>query len=134
MTPALIPAADWPTFATRVAAQIQKMADGSGGRYSALDIELAILCDQVQVWAAIDDDDIVWVLLLTQIIDYPQFKAIRAIGCVGAEPRRWLKFWDFVETQAKGWGCSRVEALHPEKWPLSSLGWSVFHILSERPL
>lgn len=90
----------------------------------------------MRVWLAIEGEEIGCVLV-TQVIDYPQARAMRCIGLVGQQPRRWLRLLHYVEMlSVTMFGCDRIEALHPpDKDRLMTTGnWSTFHILSEKRL
>ena len=126
----IIPATDWPDYAPLHADRIGRMAAGSGDRFKASDIDAALLAGTMQAWTVPAG----YVLLVTEIIVYPQFRALRLVGCVGTHAHRWGRMMPFVKDTARALGCSRLEALHSAVWPLHRRGWSTFHILSEIPL
>lgn len=124
---------DWPSQAPRFQVELAKMAAGSGGRYHAEDIDAALRECRMQAWTATTDDETA-ALLLTELREYPQCKVLRLIGCVGTRPHRWWHLLTYIEDVARAWGCDRLEALHPQAWPLHRRGWKTFHVLSEKPL
>lgn len=120
----------------RVRPHLAKMADGSGGRYFVQDILTAIAAGRMQLWCALRGADLLCVML-TEIHDYPQLRAMRCIGVVGHKPRLWMHLLAKVEAAAKSdFGCVRMEALHHPAHArlLRTGGWRVFHILAEKPL
>lgn len=126
----------WAAFAPRVQPHIAKMAEGSGGRYTAEDINAAILQGIFQVWAALDGPDIAAVMT-TQVVNYPRARAMRCIGVVGHRPRRWMHLLHNVEQAAKThFGCTHMEALHQPRHStlLRTGGWETTHCLSEKAL
>jgi hypothetical protein len=126
----------WPTFAERVQPHLQKMADGSGGRYLREDIQAAITSGVIQLWLALDGAEIVCAMT-TQVMDYPRLRALRCIGVVGHRPRRWMHLMHHVERAAKKhFGCDRMEAMHQPRHGLllQTPGWQTFHVLSEKHL
>jgi hypothetical protein len=136
VTPHQIDAPDWPAWSNALSPQIERMAAGSGGRYLPEDIHAAILNRQFQAWIALDDGEVVC-LLLTQVMSYPRLSALRCIGVVGTNPHRWTGLLSWLENEAvERFGCSRMEALHPVRQErlLTTGGWTTFHILSEKML
>lgn len=116
-------------------AHFETMAAGSGGRFSAADIAAHVADGRMQAWTP--DDPSLSCVLVTNVADYPQFKALRCIGIVGALPDQWRDMLTELERIAReDLFCTRIEALHPpDKYGiLPMLGWSVFHVLSEKAL
>jgi hypothetical protein len=112
------------------------MAEGSGARYEAADIFAALAANRMQMWIAVDGAEIVCVML-TEIINYPRFRAMRCIGVVGHRPRRWLHLMAVVEDAARThFGCARMEAMHEpgHERLLRTGGWVAFHTLAEKML
>jgi hypothetical protein len=136
-TPRLLDVHDFPAWAYRLKPQLALMAAGSGGRYVADDIDAALWSGRMRAWVAERDGEVAC-LLLTETIDYPRFRALRLVGCVGEEPRQWLGCGPWLEQQAVEMGCQRLEALHPpemqELLRAWSTEWRVFHTLSEKRL
>ena len=136
-TPHLLAVEDWPAWAYRLKPQLARMAAGSGGRYVADDIDHALWSGRMLAWVAEHRGKVVC-LILTETIDYPRFRALRLVGCVGERPHTWLHLGAWLEQRAVELGCQRLEALHPPKlqdllraW---SSEWRVFHTLSEMKL
>jgi hypothetical protein len=145
-TPRLLTVEDWPAWAHRLKPQLALMAAGSGGRYVADDIDSALWSGRMRAWVAECNGEVAC-LLLTETIDYPRFCALRLVGFVGerpewtshgAWPSIWLRHSAWLEDQARGLGCVRLEALHPTEMQGLLRAWSpkwrVFHVLSEKPL
>ena len=121
--------ADWPDCILDVRPALERMAAGSGGRYLVADIETALDEGRMQVWATPD------CVLVTELCDYPRFRALRCIGLVGRRPRRWLGLLAEIEAAARAWGCARIEAFGPAGTErMLGTGWSVFHTLWEKAL
>lgn len=126
----------WGSFAGAVMPHLQKMADGSGGRYLLGDMISAVITCRMQLWLAMDGPEIL-VALLTEVIQYPQIRTLRCVGVVGHKPRRWMHLMSFIEDFARNvLQCDRMEALHTpgHERLLRTGGWRVFHILSEKAL
>lgn len=134
--PVYVGSETWPAVCDKVQPYLQKMADGSGGRYLCEDIQNEILQGNFQLWLALDGTEIVCALM-TQIMHYPRSRAMRLIGVVGHRPRRWMHLLHHVELAAKqGFGCDRMEAMHQARHGilLRTPGWREFHVLSEKVL
>ena len=126
----------WPKFAQRLRPHLEKMADGSGGRFLADDIAVAIERGTMQMWLALDGTDIACALI-TEVVNYPRLRAMRCVGVVGHRPRRWMHLMANVEAAAKEhFGCDRMEACHQpgHERLLRTGGWRVWHFMSEKPL
>lgn len=129
---------DWPTFGARVRPYIRRMAAGSGGRFLPEDIEQAIFAGRFHAWLIFVGSEI-GALLMTEIVDYPQFRALRCIGIVGHRPRRWMHLLANVEEAARHWPtgpCARIEALHQpgHERLLRTGGWQPWHQFAEKRL
>ena len=127
---------DWPHFADRVRPHLQKMADGSGGRFWLDDIVNCICCGRFQLWLVLDGANIPCVML-TEIQQYPRLRELRIIGLVGHRPRRWLHLLHAVEASAKqNFGCARFACFSPRRMGtlLRTGGWREWHVLFEKEL
>lgn len=126
----------WPKFASRLLPNIEKMAANSGGRYDTTDILACIWQQKMQAWVAMEGASILC-LMLTEIINYPQCRALRCVAIVGHRPRRWMYLLEHIEMIARTHlGCTLMEALHTpgHERLLKTGGWQPFHILSEKQL
>lgn len=126
----------WPAFADRLRPHLCRMADASGGRCHVGDIIDAIITGRNQVWLALEGSEILCAML-TEIHQYPRLRAMRCIGVVGHQPRRWLHLLANVEEAARrNFGCHIMEALHQPGHLrlLATGGWAPFHVLSEKAL
>ena len=120
----------------RVQPHIEKMADGSGGRYRASDIYAALSVGEMMLWAAIEGEHLL-AIMLTEIVRYPRCRAMRCIGISGHRAHRWMHLMRDVEKAARErFGCDRMEALHTPRHAalLQTGGWQTFHALSEKLL
>jgi hypothetical protein len=134
--PFFVSAETWPAFSTRVRPHLEKMAEGSGGRFAASDVGQFIVTGRMQMWLALDGAEIACAMV-TEIVQYPRLRAMRCVGVVGSRPRRWLHLLSSVEQAARDhFGCQKMEALHQfgHERLLRTGGWQPFHILSEKTL
>jgi hypothetical protein len=127
--------ADYPAWSDRLASHVAKMAHGSGNRWSAADIAESLTTGHMTAWLALDGS-LIRCVLVTELVDYPRFRALRCVGLVGSQPLGWVKLLDWLEKEALSMGCARIEALHPVGYErlFVTKGWSVFHVLSEKRL
>jgi hypothetical protein len=136
LLPLYVAPADWPVFAERLRPHLAKMAEGSGGRYAAEDLPGLIEGGHFQLWLVLDGADIACALL-TQIMQYPRLRALRAVGVVGHRPLRWTQMLSAVEKAARAhFGCVKMEALCNPRHVclLRTGGWREFHVLLEKDL
>jgi len=130
-----VPALDLARWIDRVRPYLDKMAEGSDGRYLTQDILADLARGQLFLWLAIKGGQILCAMT-TQIIQYPRLRAMRCTGIVGREPRKWRHLLADVERSAKkNFGCDKMEALHqPRHGLLLNDGWETFHVLSQKAL
>lgn len=134
--PVFVNAHNWPVFASRVRPYLCKIAAGSRGCFLSSDIEELIESNAYQVWLAFNGNEIVCVML-TEVVQMPRKRALRAIGIVGRKPRTWMHLLEVVERVAcRDFGCDLIQALHQPGHGrlLQTDGWKTFHILSEKEL
>jgi hypothetical protein len=126
----------WPTFAASVAPHFARMAEGSGGRFLATDIENSARAGSMQTWLMMEGPRIMAVIV-TEVVQYPRLRALRGVGMVGSRPRSWTHLIARIEAAAKAnFGCDIVEALHQpgHERLLTTGGWHPWHVLSEKRL
>lgn len=126
----------WPAFADRVQPHLAEMADGSGDRFLASDIQSAITSGHMHLWLVLDGANIACALV-TELVHYPRLRALRMVGIVGHNARLWVHLLASIEEAAKtNFGCQKMEALHTPGHArmLVTRGWSTFHHLSEKTL
>lgn len=127
---------DLVRWADHIRPHIEKMAEGSSGRYEWTDIFAALAAGRMQLWIALDGSEIACVLI-TEIVNYPRLRAMRCIGVSGHRPRRWMQMLKLVEDAAREkFGCAVFEALHQlgHERLLRTGGWHAHHLLSEKRL
>lgn len=121
-------------WAAHVRPHIEKMADGSGGRYLATDILAAIAAGRMQLWVIMAGAAVMCVFV-TEVIVYPRKRALRFVGLVGNSPRKWRHLVAAVEASARrDFGCDMMEAVHLPRFATLLPGYRMTHWLSEKPL
>ena len=126
----------WDDFREQTPPFLTTMAAGSGGRYLADDILAEIDAGRMSAWLSVCGA-VVTCVMVTQVIHYPRFKALRYVGIAGKIPKNWSAALTTIAASAyKDHGCRRLEALHPpgRYGVLRFLGWRTFHVLSEATL
>lgn len=132
----LVPAIDLVRWVDRVRPHLARMADASGGRYETVDILAALASERMLMWVVVEGADLECVFV-TEIVQYPRLRAMRAVGVSGRRARRWMPLVADMERASKErFGCSKAEALHDPRHGilLQTGGWRKFHILSEKDL
>lgn len=109
---------------------LQKIANGSDGKYLVEDIVEIFKQDKFQIWVA-SKNGIIYGTLLTEIITYPRKRTMRCVGIAGENAIKWVKLLIELEEIAKSWGCDMMESCHPVKFEklLVTGGWREFHRL-----
>lgn len=132
----LIDAADLVRWVDRVRPHLARMAEASGGRYETVDILAALASRRMLMWLVVEGADLECVFV-TEIIQYPRLRAMRAVGVSGHRARRWMRLVADMERVSKEqFGCTKAEALHNPRHGvlLQTGGWRAFHVLSEKDL
>jgi len=136
LQPLYIPPEQILVWIDRLRPHIQKMADGSGGRFQTSDILTCLATGAMQCFVAIEGIDLLAVML-TEIMNYPRFRAMRCIGISGRDAPRWTHLMAAIEKVAReNFGCTRIEALvQPgHERLLTTGGWRDSHHLIEKDL
>ncbi len=124
---------------------LQEACTFSLGRYCAEDLISYIQAGHMQLWLAFTGECLDG-FLLTQIIPYPQTKAVRFLCCMGVDIDNWLEFikrigdWvpyvEQIEDWARGLGCTLSQIECPAPWELymRDLGYKRGHVLLDKEL
>lgn len=123
-----------PVWADRVRPHLAKMAAGSGGRYEPTDILTALASGRMQLWLAMNGVSLLCVMV-TEILTYPRLRAMRSVGLVGTQPRKWRGLLAAVEEAARrDFGCTMMESFHIPRFAALLPGYRTTHWLSEKLL
>lgn len=91
--------------------RLQGALDRSHGEFTVKDLLLLFSKNELQVWAAVTSDKIVG-LASTQVIEYPQVKALRVVTVSGANIEDWVgQLIETFEMFCREQGLSRIEAV-----------------------
>lgn len=114
---------------------INALAANGSGRYKTLDYVRAIAERDMQLWAALDDGNVL-AIMLSEMRTYPNAKVARLIGVNGGDMAEWVGHMPQVERWAKIQGASVLEACAPVGWErvLKPYGFKKTHVVLEKPL
>ena len=124
-------------MADAVRPHVVKMAEGSGGRYEAVDLFTAPASGRMLLWIALDGAGYCLCHVDTDRKQHPRRRAMRCVGLVGHRPRRWLGLLaEVVRAARETFRCDLMEALHQPMHTrlLTTGGWAIWHVLSEKRL
>ncbi len=125
----LVPASqnDLAVMEDRIYPKLVTACEYSLGRFKAEDIIENIKKNIMQLWLAFNDE-VLEGLLITEIVQYPQKRAVRIICLTGIEVDGWQKFVSVIEEwipftkQIESWGksigCSMSQIECPPTWEL----------------
>lgn len=128
-----VPATDFAARKDEFHPALARMAEGSGGRYGALDIAASIEARDMQLWTVQRGSERLAVFV-TEQVRYPRMLALRCVGCVGHDWWTWDSARHALEGAARAMGCDLIEASAPRKWRHVFPGYSEFHVLMEKVL
>lgn len=104
-------------------------ASRSGGKYAAGDLMKAVALRDMQLWLALDGEDIA-ALAVTEIVNFPQRRVCRVLIVTGEDHERWIGYSDALAHWAKEQGCKAIEALARPGWKriMQDFGWRMTHV------
>tara|TARA_R110000787_G_scaffold251579_1_gene357073 strand:+ start:391 stop:819 length:429 start_codon:yes stop_codon:yes gene_type:complete len=101
---------------------IQKPLDRSMGERHIEDIYYCLVHGQQQLWIAVDEEDGMFGVCITQILEYPNFKAL-AMPFIGTKPHTIKKWFDYgmgddspIIKWARELGIKRIEGYARDGW------------------
>lgn len=110
--PAPATVAAWPEAIKHLAEPIAL----SRGCYEPEDVFGYCQKGDMQLWL-VAEDEAVLAACVTEIVNYPRKRVVRAVFCGGREMSKWLGLMDStLEGWSKGWGCTGIELLGRRGW------------------
>ena len=101
---------------------IQKPLDRSMGEKNIEDIYYSLIHGQQQLWVAVDEEDGMFGICITQILEYPNFKAL-SMPLIGTKPHTIKKWFDYgmcdnspIIKWARELGIKRIEGYARDGW------------------
>jgi hypothetical protein len=111
---------------------LRDMAAGSRGRFTTEDMFAAVASGRIQLWLVWRNGSLA-ASITTELIQYPQLRAVRFVGCVGADWRLLTGILEQIAARAKvEAGVEILEALCPRKYRHMLPGYTSSHMLFER--
>ena len=124
----LVPPEELPNIWEQVKEHIPTAAETSVGRWTAANIVAAIQSGHQQLWVAFEGED-VKAICTTQIVSYPQMKALQGQFVAGVDLDAWMSdLLEVLEKFAVDNDCKRFEFMGRSGWErkLASFGPCVF--------
>ena len=101
---------------------VQKPIDRTLGERNVEDIYYSLIHEQLTLWVAVDKEDGIIGVLITQLLFHPQYKVL-ALPLIGAKPHtinKWfLKSWEKdspLLQYARENNCKRIEGYARDGW------------------
>jgi hypothetical protein len=88
---------------------IQESLDYSQGELTTDDARTLAGKGFMQVWTAVEDDEVVGVML-TELVQYPRYKSVRVVTFSARLFADWREYEPLLEQYARELGADRVEA------------------------
>lgn len=117
-----------------LSAHIEKLAEITYGRLTTDDIRKHIEAGNFQLWAVVGEDNQLLAVVTTEIIQYPQRRACRVVGCVGENRGKWIHLFDEIQDWARSQGCAAMEIFARKGWAKVLPDFRLTSILLERSL
>lgn len=86
-----------------------------------------------QLWVIGEDGDAL-AIVVTDIQQYPAFKACRMMQCAGNDKKRWLHHLDDIKAWARSVGCDRMQAIARPGWAKVLNDFKRTHVILEREI
>jgi hypothetical protein len=101
---------------------IQKPLDISMGERNIEDVYYSLIHGQQQLWVGADDEDGIFGICITEILEYPNFKAL-SLPFIGTKPHTIKKWFDYgmgddspIIKWARELGIKRIEGYARDGW------------------
>ena len=105
----IYPLRDWRPYWSAIEPLLAKAVGRGLGRYSLTDVCEAIDKQLMQLSVAVIDNEIVAVFV-TEVINYPQARALRAVFTGGSRADEWMADFDvYLDAGARAVGANLVE-------------------------
>lgn len=120
---------DVPYVWEKVAPLLGTVTQHTEGEMETDDFLEALACGEMQLWVAVENDSL-HMIMVTQIIPYPQKKVLRVIAIAGSGFKELHeKFNDMVESFAIRAGCSSMELWGRKGWKKLLPDWKDSYIV-----
>ena len=136
MIVSLVPKELYLDLFPRIESYLKKAAQYTYGRYSAEDIKNTLLKDRQQLWVAFEGETI-YGFVVTEVITYPQMKALVMHFTAGKELPRWKDVMlSEIQEFAKEAGCKVIESYGRKGWAkvFKNDGYNIKFIFYELPV
>lgn len=112
----------WPAL-ERVLVGDPSMWEGLGSLEA---IKAGLFSGGLQLWVLMDEDRKVEFMLLTQLVHYSEFSALRVVWAFGHDPKKAVPSCIDLEYVARSAGCKRLEVIGRGGWEkmLKPLGYT----------
>jgi len=101
---------------------IQKPLDTSMGERNIEDVYYSLIHGQQQLWVGADNEDGIFGICITEILEYPNFKAL-SMPFIGTKPHTIKKWFDYgmgddspIIKWARELGIKRIEGYARDGW------------------
>ena len=98
-----------------IESHLARCTEYSEGELEPEDFKTYLLNEQMQLWIAIDDNEIL-AAMVTQIVVYPQKRVLRIVAIGGGQMARWISFLPGLEELAMDQGCVAMEVWGRKGW------------------
>lgn len=113
---------------------VERLAEITGGRLTAGDIRKRIESELFQLWAVLENGRNLVATVTTEVIEYPQRKTCRVVGCVGENRASWIHLLTEIEGWAQSKGCASMEIFARKGWARVLPDYRLTSIVLERDL
>jgi len=122
----------WPQIRDRIASCCER----SGGKYAPADVLRNLIASAMNLWIALDEDNAIKALLITEIAAYPRITVCRLLACTGDDAALWVDLLAPIEGWAKSQGCAAMEPICRPGWErrLKPMGYRKTHVVLEKRL
>ena len=116
---------------------VKKPIDRTLGERNVEDIYYSLIHEQLTLWVAVDKEDGIIGVLITQLLFHPQYKVL-ALPLIGAKPHtinKWfLKSWEKdspLLQYARENNCKRIEGYARDGWlkMIEKIGFKKYHTI-----
>ena len=137
----LIDPANLPDIWSKIEGYLQMIAARSRGRWTVENIAVYIINRSWELWVVFEEDDEapsdapnVLAVATSEIVEYPQYRALVGTGLAGREMKKWVHLLSVVEDWARARGCKAIQLSTRPGLAKQLSGYKATHVMYEKSL
>jgi hypothetical protein len=125
-----------PNIINLVYPKIDAATAYSNGKYQGSDILQQLVSGHMQLWAAVNENEEIQAIAITEIANYPRIRVMRFLCATGENVEEWINHIDAMEAWGQSHGCKDFEAVVRPGWQklLKPKGYATSHVIVNKDI